>query len=49
LGDRNVLTVLCVTVLVVSYWRVPLSPLSYTCLALFLCTPPIRTAAAERG
>jgi putative membrane protein len=34
---EHVLTVLCVTVLVVSYRRVPLSRPSYTCLVLFLC------------
>ena len=34
---ENVLTVLCVAVLVVSYRRVPLSRPSYTCLVLFLC------------
>jgi putative membrane protein len=34
---EHVLTVLCVAVLVVSYRRVPLSRLSYTCLVLFLC------------
>jgi putative membrane protein len=34
---ENVLTVLCVAVLVVSCRRVPLSRPSYTCLVLFLC------------
>ena len=34
---ENVLTVLCVAVLVVSYRRLPLSRPSYTCLVLFLC------------
>ncbi len=34
---ENVLTVLCVAVLVVSYRSVSLSRTSYTCIALFLC------------
>jgi putative membrane protein len=36
-ATENVLTVLCVAVLLVTYRRVPLSRPSYTCLELFLC------------